>query len=179
MKSISDILGTHAAPRKKAPREDERENPEIAALFEDVEPLATDLLTLSSLYREAEAEVKEAEEALRSAQSGLDNARTALREAIVMLGLDSIRNQYGTFTPGEVYRVSIPKHKEEEAYEFFRSINLGGIIKTKTSIHPSTLTAQVTQLLEDDVELPEAIKVFPQKVLRQQKPKANTKKARR
>jgi hypothetical protein len=186
---LKDILATHAAP-KAAPKmtvatgkpfdEDKGERrflvadsqttlaADVAALFSDAPVEPTDLRDLARRYRELEASSKEAAEAAAEASALFQNASNALREGILLCGLDSIRTEWGTFTPTTKIRARIVGD-DEVAFAWLEDHELGALIKR--TVNAATLSSEIKRLRDEGAPLPDCFEVYEQPGLSARKAK--------
>ena len=111
---------------------------------------------------------------IEAAESDLKLLGHRLQQA-VEVDIPAILDEYGlaeaTLATGERVTlptklfVSISEANQEAAFKWLREHDLGDIIKTitKTAVHPSTLRAQVRELLEAGVDVPQDVFTICQK----------------
>ena len=125
---------------------------------------------LAALVRVA----RDLQDRIEAAESRLELLGHRLQQA-VEVDIPAILDEYGlteaTLASGERITlptklfVSISEAHQEAAFNWLREHDLGDIIKTvtKTAVHPSTLRAQVKELLENGVDVPQDVFTVCQK----------------
>lgn len=134
---------------------------EIACRLDDLEALNEFEYMLVKKLVQARASKKEADELAKEAASAATEAEDAVVEYLRKNSLESTKGYDGlgiAVIDGMKVMPSITEENKPAAYEALRAMGRGEVIKE--SVHPATLSALVSELLDSGKEIPASIGYF-------------------